>query len=140
MKFKDNRKRISIYINRKDRYNGKALYEVLMEEFLKIEVSGCSVFYTLASYGGNFIVHGNIDLPLFRNKGIMLQIIETDKKVQQILELLDSMIPNGIVTIEDVEMIRYHKVDPSEKDQKIADGSDSSSSSIGKPYEGSGTL
>lgn len=140
MKFQDHRKKICIYINRKDKFEGKALYEALLEEFLKIEVSGCSVFYTLASYGGNFVVHGNMDFPLFRNKGIMLQVIETEKKVNQILNLLESMIPNGMVTIEDIEMIRYNKIHPSEKDQEIADTSDSSSSSIGKPYSGSGTL
>ncbi len=140
MKFQDRRKKISIYINRKDKYNGKALYEALLEEFVKNEVSGCSVFYTLASYGGNFVVHGKVDLPLFRKKGILLEVVETEKKVEQILKLLDTMIPNGIVLIEEVNMTRYNHVHPSDKDNLIADSSDSSSSSLGKPYEGSSSL
>lgn len=51
MRFQDTRKKISIYFNSKDKYQGQPLLRVLLEELLKLHVAGLSVFKTYANSG-----------------------------------------------------------------------------------------
>ncbi len=118
----DTRKKVSIYINKKDKYEGKPLYKVLVETFFRMEVSGVSVFPSGISYGGNFILRGTLEFPFFKNRGLLVQVIETEKKVREILPVLEKMIPNGIITIELVDMIRINKP-AGEADLSMADNS-----------------
>lgn len=132
MRFEDQRQKINIYINRRDRFQGKPLYRAIVETMYKHEVSGISVFQSVVSYGSQFRIHGG-EFAFLRNRGIMIQIIETEKKSKEILKLLDDMIPNGIITTETINMIRYTKAETTEEDQELA--SDSAATSIGQPYD-----
>ncbi len=118
----DTRKKVSIYINKKDKYEGKPLYKALVETFFRMEVSGVSVFPSGISYGSNFILRGALEFPFFKNRGLLVQVIETEKKVREILPVLEKMIPNGIITIELVDMIRINKP-AGEADLSMADNS-----------------
>lgn len=55
-----------------------------------------------------------------QRRGILVQIIETAKKTEEILKLCDKILPNGIVTVEDVTVIRYKEVSVNEEDHELA--------------------
>lgn len=129
MRFDDRRKKISIYINRRDRYAGRKLYRYLLKAFYDMEVSGCTVFKSDVSYGTTFKIHSLRKFSLRRNKGLLLQVIETERKFHEIMSLLDKVIPNGIVTVEDVSMTRYTATEVTEADRDIT--RDSAPTSIG---------
>ena len=125
MHFSDTRKKISIYINKKDRYKGKKLYRALLKKFYDMEVSGCTVFESVASYGSNFDIH-------YRNlssktKSLMIQVIETERKAAQVLKELEHFVTNGLVTVETINMIRYDASSASKQDETLADKSNASS-------------
>lgn len=121
MRFQDTRKKISIYFNSKDKYQGQPLLRVLLEELLKLHVAGLSVFKTYANSGGRLRIKLNLLYRLFmQRRGILVQIIETAKKTEEILKLCDKILPNGIVTVEDVTVIRYKEVSVNEEDHELA--------------------
>ncbi|MCS6983750.1 MAG: DUF190 domain-containing protein [Leptospiraceae bacterium] len=121
MRIQDQRKKISIYFNSHDKYEGQPLLRVLLEELLKLHVAGLSVFKTHANAGRRLRLHLNFLYRfLMQRRGILVQIIETEKKAEEILKLCDRIMPNGIVTLEDVTMIRYKKIAVSREDEALA--------------------
>lgn len=121
MRFQDTRKKICIYFNRKDRFEGRPLIKVMLEEFFRLHVSGASVFRTRANFGSNYTLQSDFfGNPFKRNRGLLVQVIETEKKTYEILALCDRIIPNGIVTVEDVTLIRYSRTKVEEEDHKLA--------------------
>lgn len=127
MKIEDDRQLIRIFLNRKDRYQGKQVYKVLMRQFLDMQVSGCSVYRSLAGYGNNFILRKARGPAFLKNKGIVIQVVETKRKIEEILKLVEKVIPNGLVTISDVRMIRYSRNEPNAEDLKLAEKDSGSS-------------
>ena len=121
MHFRDSRKKISIYINKKDRYQGKKLYKLIMQTIYELEASGCSIFLTAASYGSDYHIRYQGKFTFSRHRGLEIVVIETEKKAQQIIEKISPIIPNGLITIENIEMIRFSKAQPTAEDQQLID-------------------
>ena len=51
MKLRDNRKEIKIYLNSKDEYEKTPLYKVLVDKFLKMDITGCTIVKSNSGYG-----------------------------------------------------------------------------------------
>lgn len=131
MKFEDNRVSICIYINRKDKYHGRPLYKVLIKKFREMQVSGCTLLRSLESYGSNFVLHPGRGPAFLKNKGLLLHIVETEKKSAEILAVIENYIYNGMITLNPVRMFRYTAKKSSKEDEKLIDHT--GSISLGNP-------
>ncbi|MBE7412938.1 MAG: DUF190 domain-containing protein [Leptospiraceae bacterium] len=125
MKLRDSRKEIKIYLNSKDEFEKVPLYKVLVDKFLKMDITGCTIIKSNSGYGSNLKLKFSDDLLstlLQKESTVILTVIESEKRIEEIIKVLDEFIGDGIVTIKDVEFIRYTKTKITPEDIRLAEG------------------
>ncbi|MCB1192097.1 MAG: DUF190 domain-containing protein [Leptospiraceae bacterium] len=124
MKVRDSKKELTIYINGHDEYKGRPLHKALIDRFLEIGITGCTILKSNSGYGSNLQVKYSDDLIstlLQKESSMVITVVESESKIEQIIQILDICMPQGIVTIKDVEFIRYTKTTVTPEDIRLAD-------------------
>ena len=106
-KFEGERTLMRIHIGESDKWHGKPLYEAVVEMLRKEKFSGVTVLRGVAGYGGSSVYHTDKLLRLSQDLPIILEIVETTERIEQILPRLDSMVEGGLITLEKVRVILY---------------------------------
>jgi PII-like signaling protein len=106
-KFVGERTLMRIHIGESDKWHGKPLYEAIVEELRKEKFSGATVLRGVGGYGGSSIYHTDKLLRLSQDLPIVLEVIESQERIDEILPHLDEMIGGGLVTLEKVQVILY---------------------------------
>lgn len=107
MKIEGAAKRVCIYIGEGDHWKGKALYVAIVERVRQEGVAGATVFQGIMGFGANSRVHATHLLTLSEDLPVMIEIVDTEERIQKILPMLDEMVSEGLITIEDVHVIKY---------------------------------
>jgi PII-like signaling protein len=66
-----------------------------------------TVLRGVAGYGGSSVYHTAKVLRLSQDLPIILEIVETTERIEQILPRLDGMVEGGLITVEKVRVILY---------------------------------
>jgi len=104
-----------IHIGERDRYQHKPLYEVIVELLRSRHYAGATVLRAIMGFGANAHLHTDrvellsLDLP------IVIEVIETEERIQQILPEIDAMITSGLITLEKAKVIMYRADLPPER-------------------------
>jgi uncharacterized protein len=106
-KFEGERTLMRIHIGESDKWHGKPLYEGIVEMLRKEGFSGVTVLRGVAGYGGSSVYHTDKILRLSQDLPIVLEIVETTERIEQILPRLDAMVDGGLITLEKVRVILY---------------------------------
>jgi PII-like signaling protein len=106
-KFEGERTLMRIHIGESDKWHGKPLYEAIVELLRKESFSGVTVLRGVAGYGGSSVYHTDKILRLSQDLPIILEVVETTERIDQILPRLDSMVEGGLITLEKVRVILY---------------------------------
>jgi len=106
-KFEGERTLMRIHIGESDKWHGKPLYEAVVEMLRKEKFSGVTVLRGVAGYGGSSVYHTDKLLRLSQDLPIILEIVESTERIEQILPRLDAMVEGGLITLEKVRVILY---------------------------------
>ncbi len=106
-KFVGDRTLMRIHIGESDKWHGKPLYEAIVEELRKEKFSGVTVLRGVAGYGGSSVYHTDKLLRLSQDLPIVLEVIESQERIDEILPHLDEMVDGGLITLERVRVILY---------------------------------
>jgi hypothetical protein len=69
--------------------------------------SGVTVLRGVGGYGGSSVYHTDKLLRLSQDLPIILEVIESQERIDQILPRLDEMVEGGLITLEKVRVILY---------------------------------
>lgn len=100
-------KRLRIYISERDRWRGGSLDVALVEALREKGIAGATVFRAVVGYGAHSLIHNirievlSADLPL------VIESVDTPEKIQAVLDTIYPMVREGLITIEDVEIVKY---------------------------------
>jgi PII-like signaling protein len=106
-KFEGERTLMRIHIGESDKWHGKLLYEAIVEMLRKQGFSGVTVLRGVGGYGGSSVYHTDKLLRLSQDLPIILEVIESQERIDQILPRLDEMVEGGLITLERVRVILY---------------------------------
>jgi len=106
-KFQGERTLMRIHIGESDKRHGKPLHEAIVEMLRKEGFSGATVLRGVAGYGGSSIYHTDKILRLSQDLPIVLEVIESTERIEQVLPRLDEMVDGGLITLEKVRVILY---------------------------------
>lgn len=106
-RFEGERMLMRIHIGESDKWQGKPLYQVLIEMFRQEGFSGVTVLRGVGGYGSSSRYHTEKILRLSQDLPIVVEVVECSEKVEKILPRLDEMIAGGLVTLEKVRVILY---------------------------------
>ncbi|SMD03391.1 DUF190 domain-containing protein [Sporomusa malonica] len=105
-------KRLRIYIGEHDRYKEKALYYAIIEKAKELDLAGATMFRGLMGYGANSRIHTASIVDLSSDLPILVEIIDSEEYINKLLPFIDEMLQEGLVTLDDIEVIKYGKTRP----------------------------
>ena len=105
-------KRLRIYFGEADSWEGKALYRALVLKAKELDLAGASVYQGRMGYGANSRIHTASLIDLSADLPITIEIIDSEEYIQKFLPYLDLMVKEGLVTVDDVEVIKYGRKPP----------------------------
>jgi len=98
---------LRVFIGESDKHGGKPLYEVLVEEARKRGMAGATVLRGFLGFGAASRIHTSKILRLSEDLPVVVEIVDTEDRIEAFLPDLDTMIDEGLVTLEKVRVIAY---------------------------------
>ena len=105
-------KRLRIYIGETDHWKGKSLYHAIVEKAKELDMAGATVFRGLMGYGANSRIHTAKITDLSSDLPMLVEIIDSEEYINKLLPYLDEMLEEGLITIDDIEVIKYGRKPP----------------------------
>src|SRR5438132_13106829 len=107
MKIPESGKLLRIFIGKSDRWHHQPLYEAIVLKARELGLAGATVLRGAMGFGANSHLHTTKILRLSNDLPVVIEIIDTAEKLAPFLPLLDEMVREGLVTLEDVRVIKY---------------------------------
>lgn len=98
---------LRIYIGESDRWQHQPLYEAIVLKARELHLAGATVLRGPMGFGASSRVHTAKILRLSMDLPIVIEIVDTEEKVQTLLPFLDETMNGGLITMEKVKVIRY---------------------------------
>ena len=98
---------LRVFVGESDHYGGKLLYEAIIQEARSRGMAGATALRGLMGFGAHSRLHTAKVLRLSEDLPIVVEIVDTSEKIQDLLPKLDEMIEEGLVTLERVRVITY---------------------------------
>jgi uncharacterized protein len=105
--FTGERTLMRIHIGESDRYQGKPLYKAIVDLLRERHYAGATVFRAMTGFGASARVRTDRIEVLSLDLPIVVEVVETEERIQEILPQLDQMIGGGLITLERARVILY---------------------------------
>ncbi len=110
MKIPTEGKLLRVFIGEADRWQGRPLYEAIVEEARKSGLAGATVWKGSLGFGAHSRMHTAKILRLSEDLPVVIEIVDTEENLNKILPFLDTTVTEGLITLEKVRVIKYrHK-------------------------------
>jgi hypothetical protein len=100
-------KLLRIFIGEQDKWHGQPLYEAIVQLARKQGLAGATCLKGFLGYGAKSHLHTVKLLRLSEDLPIIIEIVDSEEKIQAFLPRLDGMITDGLVTLEKAEVLLY---------------------------------
>jgi PII-like signaling protein len=107
MHLSENGQLLRIFIGESDTRQGEPLYRAIVLKAKELGMAGATVLHGAMGYGANSRVHTTKLLELSTDLPVVVEIVDTAERVQQLLPFLDDAVDEGMITIEAVKVLRY---------------------------------
>ena len=95
-------KLLRIYVNERDEYHGKPLYQAIVARCQELNLAGVTVFRGLEGFGESSELHRS---HLFgSDQPIVITVVEAPEKAREALPVLQAMMGSGVIAVTDVEV------------------------------------
>jgi hypothetical protein len=98
---------LRIFIGESDRWGALSLYQAIVQEARKHGLAGATVFKGFEGFGAHSRVHTARILRLSEDLPVVVEIVDTEEKIQTFLPVLDEMVKEGLATVEKATVIFY---------------------------------
>ena len=98
---------LRIFIGESDRYQHRPLYEAIVLKARELQLAGATVLRGPMGFGKSSHLHTAKILRLSMDLPIVIEIVDSEEKVNGFLPVLDEMMGGGLVTLERAKVIRY---------------------------------
>ncbi len=100
-------KLLRIFIGEQDKWHGQPLYEAIVHLARKQGLAGATCLKGFLGYGAKSHLHTVKLLRLSEDLPIVIEIVDSEERIQAFLPHLDAMIQDGLVTLERTEVLVY---------------------------------
>ena len=99
---------LRIFIGESDRWQHQPLYEAILLKAREVHLAGATVIRGSMGFGKSSRLHTAKILRLSMDLPVIIEIVDSEEKIQSFLPALDEMVKGGLVTLEPVRVIKYH--------------------------------
>jgi hypothetical protein len=109
MKVPENGVLLRIFIGESDKEPGRdrPLYEAIVRRAREAHLAGATVLRGPMGFGRHSLVHTAKLLELSTDLPILIEIVDSEEKVDAFLPTVDELVTEGLVTLEAVRIVRY---------------------------------
>ncbi len=107
-------KLLRIFIGENDKYEGLPLYEWLVRQARERGLAGATALRGVEGFGAHSRLHTAKILRLSSDLPIVVEIVDTEEKIEAFLPLIDDAVGEGLATVERVEVRFYRSGSPPE--------------------------
>jgi PII-like signaling protein len=98
---------LRIFIGESDRWEHKPLYEAIVLKAREVHLGGATVLRGPMGFGMTSRLHTTKSLQLSMDLPLIIEIVDSEAKINAFLPDLDKMITGGLVTMEKVKVLHY---------------------------------
>src|SRR6266568_4306866 len=98
---------LRIFIGESDRFEHRPLYEAIVLKARELHLAGATVLRGAMGFGKSSRLHTSKILRLSGDLPLVIEIVDSEEKINAFLPLLDEMITGGLVTMEKVQVLQY---------------------------------
>ncbi len=104
------KKLLKIYIDTDDKYENEPLWQVILNYAKSEGLNGATVYKSIGGMGLHSEIKSYTVVALSQSLPLVIEIIDDKRKIEKFLKKLDTILEEGLVTMSDVDVIRYkHK-------------------------------
>lgn len=103
---------LRIFIGESDRWDGRPLYEAIVFKARQLHMAGATVLHGVMGFGAHSRLHTTKILRLSEDLPLVIEIVDAREKIDELLPHVDRMVEEGLVTLEEVRVIKYRATPP----------------------------
>ena len=107
MKIPSNGKLLRVFLGENDKWNGRPLYEEIVLLARQKGMAGATAIKGFMGFGCKSHMHTAKLLRLSEDLPVIIEIVDSEEKINGFLPHLDAMVKEGLVTVEAANVILY---------------------------------
>lgn len=98
---------LRIFVGENDRFEGKPVYEAVVLKARELHLAGATVLRGPMGFGHSSRVHTAKILRLSEDLPFVVEIVDSEERINAFLPELERMMGSGLVTMEKVTVLQY---------------------------------
>lgn len=98
---------LRIFIGEDDRAGTSPLYEAIVLKAREMHLAGATVLRGPMGFGVSSRLHTAKILRLSEDLPLVIEIVDSEDKIDAFLPVLDGMMTSGLITLEKVQVLQY---------------------------------
>jgi len=100
-------KLLRLHFGESDQYNGRPLYEAIVNRCKELKIAGATVFRGLEGYGETAEMHRHHLIK--KDQPIVVTIVDTPENLVRLIPEVEEMMDTGMIATSDVDYMRIEK-------------------------------
>jgi PII-like signaling protein len=98
---------LRVFIGENDRCGHTPLYEAIVLKAREMHLGGATVLRGPMGFGKSSRLHTAKILRLSEDLPLVIEIVDSEERINAFLPVLDTMMSSGLVTLEKVQVLQY---------------------------------
>ncbi|GHO84051.1 DUF190 domain-containing protein [Dictyobacter formicarum] len=98
---------LTIYLGESDQWQGKNLYIAIVQLLRQARCAGATVTRSIAGFGAGEHLHTQEKFHLVSDATVIIHVVDRPERLQRLLPQLEEMLQGGLMTIHEVEVLKY---------------------------------
>ncbi|MEX0173893.1 DUF190 domain-containing protein [Streptomyces sp. LMG1-1-1.1] len=104
--------RLTILVGENDTWHHRPLFTEIVHRAHVAGLAGASVFRGVEGFGASSRIHTTRLLSLGEDLPVAILIVDTEQRIRDFLPQLDELVTEGLVLLDDCEVVRYEGREP----------------------------
>lgn len=98
---------LRIYFGEDDKFEHKPLHEAIVLKARAMHLAGATVLRGHIGFGHSSHIHTAKILRLSQDLPVIVELVDSQEKIDAFLPILDGMMTSGLITMEKVQVLQY---------------------------------
>jgi uncharacterized protein len=98
---------LRIFIGEDDKFGASPLHEAIVMKARELHLAGATVLRGPMGFGASSRLHTTKILRLSEDLPLVIEIVDSEDRINAFLPTLDGMMSSGLITLEKVQVLQY---------------------------------